>query len=707
MVAGGNGINDRYRALVEDGPSALIIIDEHRQIALVNSEVERMFGYQRVDLLGQNYEVLLADRSKNTHDSGPVHSSGLAMFHGGDDLEYYARRKDSTEFPVEITVSILAGNEVAATFRDVSDSKRNEAEFRTALSLLSATLESTADGILVVTDTGKIRAFNERFRSMWGISAQLMASQDDDKILSFVLDKLVDPTGFVAKVQELYHDPDAESTDILEFRDGRTFERYSRPQRVAQVVVGRVWSFRDATPRRRAEDQAREALAELAERAEQLKVLAFRDQLTGLANRVLLHDRLDHALAASKPSNVCLLLLDLDNFKEVNDVLGHQAGDQLLIEVGKRLRECVRASDTVARVGGDEFIILLEGDRDSDAVARRVVVSLNMPIHIDGKELRPSASVGLSSIDDGLVLGSELMRHADIAMYAAKTAGKNRFVRFRPEMMTALLARANMKESLRHAVDGHEIIVHFQPILAAKEGSMTQVEALVRWQGPDELVAPLDFIPVAESTGLINDIGHEVLAQSCRQLRAWLGESELNSVAVNVSGVQLLEVDFAQRVIDEIARNEVRAQQVVLEVTESVFLSPSWRIIDQLTLLRGRGIRVAVDDFGTGYSSLARLQDLPIDALKVDMTFVESIRTVTESLPILSSIIDMAHNLGLHVTAEGVETDTQAARLLDLGCDALQGFLFAKPQAVEDLPRAEELSIETMRRIRSVRGLPT
>ena len=574
-----------------------------------------------------------------------------------------------------------------------------DAQLRDALSLLSATLESTADGILVVTMDGRIAGVNERFTRMWGIPDGPLTSGDDDQVMSFVLDQLVDPAGFAQKVRDLYDDPDAESNDTLDFHDGRTFERYSRPQRVAQRVVGRVWSFRDATPQRRAEEQARQAIAELAEQSEQLKLLAFRDPLTNLGNRALFLDRLEHALHARDRASVSVLLLDLDDFKKVNDILGHQAGDELLVALAQRLNACVRPHDTVARLGGDEFVVLLHGDRDAEAVAGRIVASLSEPIDIHGRSLNPSASLGLSSVDDGPLLGSELMRRADIAMYAAKAEGKNRHLRFRPDMMTDLIVRADVEEGLRHAVDRNEIIVHFQPILAAAEGAMTQVEALVRWQRPTGLVPPLDFIPAAESIGMINEIGQEVLAQACLALRTWLEECDLHSVAVNVSGVQLREKHFAERILAVVAGSGVRPEQLVLEVTESVFLYPGPEVADQLALLRSHGIRVAIDDFGTGYSSLGRLQELPVDSLKVDRTFVDLIKTGTENLPILSSMIDMAHNLGLHVTAEGVETEAQAARLLAMGCDALQGYLFSRPQTAADLPAAGDRSTDAMRRL--------
>jgi diguanylate cyclase (GGDEF)-like protein len=392
--------------------------------------------------------------------------------------------------------------------------------------------------------------------------------------------------------------------------------------------------------------------------------------------------------------------VDLDDFKEVNDVFGHKLGDDLLVEVGRRLEHCVRSDDTVARLGGDEFVIVLTGGQDPVAVAGRIVKSVTMPAYMGGGvEVRVDVSLGMSSTADGSLHGSELLRRADIALHAAKAGGKNRHESFHPDMMTDLLARTDLEAGLRRAVERREVLVHFQPITSTDDVSATQMEVLVRWQRPAGLVAPMDFIPAAERNGSIIGIGQEVLRQACTQLSEWLDASELRSMAVNVSAVQLRDEHFATRVLATLESTNVRPAQVVIEVTESVFMIPGNRVIEHLSRLRHHGVRISIDDFGTGYSSLGRLQDLPVDAIKVDKSFVDKIVTGTEDLPILNSMIDMAHNLGLHVTAEGVETDAQAAQLIRLGCDALQGYLFCRPQPAGDVLDAEERSAVLMREI--------
>ncbi|WP_445155055.1 putative bifunctional diguanylate cyclase/phosphodiesterase [Arthrobacter sp. Hor0625] len=584
--------------------------------------------------------------------------------------------------PIQVSASSGSGR--------VSTSARAEedARLREATSLLSATLESTADGILVVSAEGRIALVNNQFLAMWGIPRDLVDTGDDEAVMNSVLDQLADPGQFLEKVTALYADPDAESHDVLRFRDGRTFERYSRPQKVDEHVVGRVWSFRDVTEARLAQDQISRAMADLAQQANQLKTLAFQDPLTGLSNRQLFNDRLAYALAGPCGTAVDVLLLDLDDFKEVNDIHGHHAGDQMLIEVGRRLRACVRPGDVVARLGGDEFVVLLVGSLDADAAAERIVESLKAPVWIDGTMLRPSLSLGLASISEDAVDASELLRRADIAMYAAKAAGKNRYLRFQPEMMRALLERTDLDAGLRAAVDNGEIAVHYQPIVSAPLGKVVKVEALARWERDGVLVAPQQFIPAAERSGLVVEIGTEVLLRGCTELAPWLAADPVRSLAVNVSGVQLQQGNFPELLFATAESCGVDPHQLVVEVTESVFFDDDCQIRRQLVQLRSAGVRVALDDFGTGYSSLGRLQDLPVDTLKIDQSFVGMIRSGTEHLPILNCMISMAHGLGLTVTAEGVETREQAEYLIQRGCDSLQGYLFSRPQPADVLPDA-------------------
>ena len=742
-----------YGDLVESSPDALLVVAEDGIISMVNTAAERMFGYARGELVGSDHRMLLAEGFRDglqrlffnlrreahagaeTHGGAGTHDAADAAETDLAPVEAYGLRRDGTEFQAEVAGSILITGEgtasMIAAVRDTSHRPESDDSLREAMSLLTATLESTADGILVVSSEGEIAGVNNQFLTMWGIPRELLATRDDESVMAFVLDQLLDPAQFVEKVVALYADPTAESHDVLDFRDGRTIERYSRPQKVAGEVVGRVWSFRDVTAAKVAQDRIARAMADLAEQSAQLTALAFRDGLTGLSNRQLFNDRLADALAGPRGTAVDVLLLDLDDFKEVNDILGHHAGDQMLIEVGRRLRTCVRPDDVVARLGGDEFVVLLVGSQEPEAVAARIVDSLRVPVWIDGTMLRPSLSLGLASIgqacgdgdrgdgdgdDTGRADGaeareasvaavdaSELLRRADVAMYAAKTAGKNRYMRFRPEMMKALVDRNDLEAGLRLAVDNGQIAVHYQPIVSAGRGTVTKVEALARWVRDGVLVPPQQFIPAAERSGLIVEIGTEVLLRGCTELKPWLLEDPSRSLAVNVSGVQLQHGDFAELVLAVTKSCGVDPHQLVLEVTESVFFEDDCHVIQQLISLRKAGVRVALDDFGTGFSSLGRLQGLPVDTLKIDQSFVAMIRTGTEQLPILNAMVGMAHGLGLTVTAEGVETAAQAGYLMNLDCDALQGFLFSGPQPETALLPALDQAARAIAALRGAR----
>lgn len=676
-IAVGTGIE---KTLLEQGPDAYLLLTSDGTIAFANPAAERLFGYPREQLLGVGHGVLLSEDERGGFlrvfgRLGRGSSAGRRPFAAA------GRHRDGSDLSLEITCSLVTvdgGTAMAVAVRDGSHRKDTDSGRRLAVSLLDATLETTADGIVVVSSEGQITGVNDQYLKLWGMPPELIAAEDPDALVTFIARQLLDPDAFLQKVAELYADRFKQSHDVLEFKDGRIVELYSRPQKAAGTIVGRIWNFRDITSRQRAQDQARRAMEELAEQTDKLKELAFQDPLTGLANRMLFNERAAAALLTPGPVHV--LLLDLDDFKEVNDVLGHQAGDEMLVEVSRRLQKCVGPHGTVARLGGDEFVVLLVGCNDADAVAHRIVAALNAPVSIEGTLMRPGLSLGVASRGAGTMTSSELLRQADLAMYAAKEAGKNCYVHFRPEMHAALLERTQLTAGLRRAVELGQISVHYQPVVSAEQLQVVQFEALARWQWEGRLMPPDQFIQTAERSGLIREIGAEVLRRSCAELQPWLAEDPRRTLAVNVSGVQLQHPDFAERVLDIAAWSGVDPHQLVLEVTESVFFDAQCHVITQLVTLRGAGIRVALDDFGTGYSSLGRLQELPVDIVKIDKSFVSMLRTGTEKLPILTSMIHMARSLGLKVTAEGIETPEQARYLMDHGCDALQGFLFSRPE---------------------------
>jgi diguanylate cyclase (GGDEF)-like protein/PAS domain S-box-containing protein len=429
---------------------------------------------------------------------------------------------------------------------------------------------------------------------------------------------------------------------------------------------------------------------------EELTRQAFHDGLTGLANRALFRDRLDQALARSVRSQETLsvLLVDLDGFKQVNDTLGHDIGDRLLQGVARRFDEVVRPSDTLARLGGDEFALLLDGagKAQAEAVARRLIESVAAPMHLGERELSVNASVGVVVHIGGHGESEELIRHADIAMYAAKDAGGSTHRIFQAEMAQEFGALLELEQELRDGIERGELTLHYQPEIDLGTRCIVGVEALVRWSSPTRgLVSPGDFIPVAEATGLIMPLGELVLAEACRQTAQWRRDGLVADefvTWVNLSGRQLSAggvSTLVQRALDEAG---LPARNLGLEVTETAIVpeGPAGdRARGELQELHEQGVHIAIDDFGTGFSSLGQLRRFPIDVIKVDRSFVQGIEHDARDAAITANLVTLAHALGLVAIAEGIESGGQLASIRELGCDLAQGFLFARPVPADEL----------------------
>jgi diguanylate cyclase (GGDEF)-like protein len=405
---------------------------------------------------------------------------------------------------------------------------------------------------------------------------------------------------------------------------------------------------------------------------------AFTDSLTGLGNRTLLLDRLDHRLAAAHRSGraVTVLFVDLDRFKLVNDSLGHIVGDQLLIAVAERLERCVREGDLCARLGGDEFAVLLAEGSDADAVARRMIDELQSRFVVNGHEVFIGVRIGIAS---GREDGETLLRNAEVAMYHAKRAGAGRYERFKPSMHAALLVRLGLDAELRRAVEREEFELHFQPLFNLHAGAVAAFESLVRWRHPVRgLVSPLEFIPVAEETGLIVEIDRWVLSEACRHFAEWWRRMPL-SISLNASMRDLQQPGFPEQVERAIA-GRFPPSALIVEVTESARLEDAPGALASLYAVKELGVRVALDDFGTGYSSLLSLSQLPVDLLKVARPFLKAVGPgQPKANGLLAGMVALGRHLGLMTIAEGIETADQHEFLVDLGCDLGQGFLLGRP----------------------------
>jgi len=426
----------------------------------------------------------------------------------------------------------------------------------------------------------------------------------------------------------------------------------------------------------------------------QLAHQAFHDPLTDLPNRALFMERLQHALSKSKRKcdPVGVLFVDLDNFKLINDSLGHEAGDEMLIDVARRLKECVRDADTVARLAGDEFTILIDDASDGDTIleiGRRIVEVLQLPANIDGREVFTTASVGIATSSGDYDSPDDLLRDADTAMYQAKSKGKSDVAVFDRSMNKKAIERLELESDIRKGIRNGEFLVHYQPIFSMKTGEMIELEALLRWNHPQKgMILPGVFIPVAEENGLIIPLGKFVLEQACKDAKAFregLSERADLRMSINLSSRQLLQPELVNLIRHQLEVNQIPPDCLKIEITESVMMSDTEITIPRLQLLKNLGVHLAIDDFGTGYSSMAYIRTLPIDSLKIDRSFVQHISENEDDRAIVNAIVSLGKTLDLHITSEGIETEEQLKVLTEMGCDDGQGFHLARPASIVDI----------------------
>jgi len=665
----------RYRSLFAYNPDAVFSLDRGGHFRTVNPTCSEISGYDQHQLIASHFRHFL-------HEEGMAEVEGL--FHAT--LEGLPQRaeitfvhRDGAPRRLDLTtLPIIVDRRVTGIFGIAKDiTERRERELR--LRLLERSVEASTNGIVVADALAPdlpIRYANPAFERISGYPLAEILGRN----CRFLQGPETDPEAVKQLREAVTAQREVHVTLCNYRRDGSPFwnDLYISPVRDGQ---GRVTHF-VGVQHDISEHKAYEA---------QLAHHASHDALTGLANRSLFEDRLAHdvELARLHGERLAVLFIDLDDFKPINDSLGHAVGDRVLVEVARRLSRALRLGDTLARLGGDEFVVLLpslENEEQAQGVAERLLALVARPYRVAGHELHLTSSIGIAIGDDELENPLTLIQQADMAMYKAKQQGRNAYQWFTPEITARVNERVALRHDLQEAIDNDQLALHYQPQLD-REGRVVGVEALLRWSHPERgVISPGTFIPLAEETGQIIPISQWVLRRACRDLLVLsdAGHDAL-AVAVNLSPLQFHRANFLGSLREALAESRLPASRLTLELTEGILMDNTEAAIDTLHALRGMGVGVDIDDFGTGYSSLSYLKHLPISTVKIDRSFVSEVTHRADDAAIVQAIIAMAHHLGLMVVAEGIEEEAQREFLLEHGCDRFQGFLLGRPMPLDDL----------------------
>ncbi|MBK9137092.1 MAG: EAL domain-containing protein [Betaproteobacteria bacterium] len=693
-------------ALVRALPHAawLVALPEAVVVA-ANASAARLLGRTAGELVGVPAEQLAASPEDLAWWAAAAAGDWLPAADAGSDRGLPALDSDTvfaaadgTARHVRRSISVVrdegepAGAFALVVVVDRSPEQAIDAEREARLAELEATLESTADGLLVTDLAGGLRAFNRRFAAMWGLPETLLLARDDEAIGRWMQRSVLEPDAYARRLRALLDAPLLTDTDRLTLLGGQVFERVTRPLWRDGRPQGRVWSFRDLSERIAAE--------------ERIETLSSTDALTGLANRRVMAEWIDAAArtmtkAAARPSagaggeagGFAVLAIDLDHFRQINDSLGHAMGDRVLRHVAERLQGCLREDDRLARIGGDQFAVLLTGAdaRAAETTARRMLHVVAQPCALEGAAFTLTCSIGIALAPSHGRSADELARHAEAAMRAAKRTGR---ANVRLHQMRAEVDRRShmmLDHAMRQALVSGRFRLAYQPQLNLADGRIVGAEALLRWRDPEiGEVSPARFIPVAEETGFIVAIGDWVLAQAVRQAALWQQRGVAVPVAVNVSALQFHQAQFVERVAGVLAVSALPPHLLELELTESILVHDAEEALARLRALQRLGVRLSIDDFGTGYSSLAYLKRFPIGKLKIDRSFVQGLPGDETDAGIVRAILQMSKALDMRVIAEGVENEPQREFLVREGCAEMQGFLFAP--ALDPLSFEERLA---------------
>ena len=682
---------DQLRGLFEVSPLGIAMADMNGHFVEFNESFRAMCGYSTEELKALDYWKLTPEKYM-TSEALQIETIVRTGRFGPYEKEYI--RKDGSLIPLSLTGVLITGKDnqqyIWCIVEDITERQRAQEALRTSEQRLALAMDSAQMGAWDLDLINEISWRSLRHDQIFGYASEVLQwdrniflqhiAPEDRKRVGQCFDAALSTKRLSFECQIVW--PDQSRHWIL--AQGQV---YSDAQGQPAHILGTVL---DVTERKLAEQR--------------IQNLAYFDPLTRLPNRQLLLDRLHHALAVNvrHQQHGALMLIDVDHFKTLNDTLGHRQGDLLLQQMAQRLQACVRDGDTVARAGGDEFIVMLENlgenalqaARQAAVVAEKILLQLGQSYDFGSWKYRSTSSVGITLFGDGSEEVDAILIRADLALYKAKEAGRNTLCFFDPEMQLEITNRVLLEEDLRHAVGEKQFRVHYQVQVNA-ENRMVGAEALLRWWHPVRgWVSPAEFIPKAEKTGLIVPLGLWVLDAACKQLALWAAQPRMAelSMAVNVSARQFHSEDFVEQVLATLERTGARAHLLKLELTESLLVAKVDDVIDKMHALKARGVQFALDDFGTGYSSLSYLKRLPLDQLKIDQSFVHNVLTDPNDAAIARMVIALANSLELGVIAEGVETQAQREVLAELGCHNYQGYLFGRALPIAEFEALKDLA---------------